>query len=526
MTESAQVFKGVHDTPNYTDVLLRQADAAVGRRPAGPGHHGNRRVHRAAAGLRLRANRSGLRVLSPPSPPASAPHPARAALAAFRARSLRRVLRPRSPLQRRHRHARPADVRSSATSPSPTTASTPTFCSPGCATTCNPPRSASASPNATSPWPANCPPAHGFTGCQYLKTSASCCARCCTGTATNTTGSGLPADASHPGRGEPAHPSLLADHPRRRRPRRTQPGRPAHQGRRLDRRPRQRLDRPPWTPTTGRPRRHHRAARGVRPDPRHRRTWSTGSGGTTPFAACSPTRCPAAARPVAVRQPAALAAIFDEGDQAHRPAGPGGCAGSRRSQKVLRVCQPRWPDPDSYQAILPVIDMPRQGIAVPRLGVPRRPRRPRHRRHFRLRHPPGDAQPRNGIVRNDRAKENINDQFADAPRRPRRRRRTAQQPAASSPNTNGCCPPTPTNAPWRQGFSSPSAPPTNAPSTTASNGCAKSSAAPARSSCATTAAPRQRLWAAFNPGVAHHRSGVDQFAHPTTTEKMVAVRAA
>ena len=42
---------------------------------------------------------------------------------------------------------------------------------------------------------------------------------------------------SHPGRGEPAHPSVLADHPRRRRPRRTQPCRPAHQGQRLDRRP-------------------------------------------------------------------------------------------------------------------------------------------------------------------------------------------------------------------------------------------------------------------------------------------------
>ena len=58
------------------------------------------------------------------------------------------------------------------------------------------------------------------------------------------------------------------------------------------------------------------------------------------------------------------------------------------------------------------------------------------------------------------------------------------------------------------------APPTNTPSTTASNGYAKSSAAPARSWCATTAAPRQRLWAAFNPGAAHHKTGVDQFSLP------------
>ena len=43
--------------------------------------------------------------------------------------------------------------------------------------------------------------------------------------------------------------------------------------------------------------------------------------------------------------------------------------------------------------------------------------------------------------------------------------------------------------------------------------------APARSWCATTAALNTRLWAAFNPGVAHHKSGVEQFVYPTTTGK-------
>ena len=30
---------------------------------------------------------------------------------------------------------------------------------------------------------------------------------------------------------------------------------------------------------------------------------------------------------------------------------------------------------------------------------------------------------------------------------------------------------------------------------------------------------QQRLWAAFNPGVAHHKTGVEQFVYPTTTGK-------
>jgi hypothetical protein len=30
---------------------------------------------------------------------------------------------------------------------------------------------------------------------------------------------------------------------------------------------------------------------------------------------------------------------------------------------------------------------------------------------------------------------------------------------------------------------------------------------------------QQRLWAAFNPGVAHHKTGVEEFVYPTTTGK-------
>ena len=46
-------------------------------------------------------------------------------------------------------------------------------------------------------------------------------------------------------------------------------------------------------------RRHHRAAPRNSPRSRSPTKWSTGSGGTTPFVGRSPTRCPAAARPVA-----------------------------------------------------------------------------------------------------------------------------------------------------------------------------------------------------------------------------------
>ena len=167
-----------------------------------------------------------------------------------------------------------------------------------------------------------------------------------------------------------------------------------------------------------------------------------------------------------INEPRFPAAIFDDGDQHHRP---------RRWlpswKKALRVASPDGHHPDSYQAILPVTHTPRQGIAFPgsefldalddlNTGAV-------FDFAIHLQMPSRETE----FVRNDRAKANIGDQFAQR-RDVRDGDAELAPPCASSPNTTGCWPPTPTNAPCRPHSSSPSAHPTRTPSSTASNGCA------------------------------------------------------
>ena len=69
--------------------------------------------------------------------------------------------------------------------------------------------------------------------------------------------------------------------------------------------------------------------------------------------------------PAAPRSNPTLIAEFDDGDQAHRPPARACCHGCRRGSAILRVGTTDATLPDSYQAILPVVDMPKEGIAFP-----------------------------------------------------------------------------------------------------------------------------------------------------------------
>ena len=413
MTESAQVFQGVHDTPVYTN-FLRQAAAPVG------GHHRRHRSHRdstghrVAAGLRPRPRRLRLgpaghrgagrrrRVNATHAAPTPRSGYARGAAQPVRACTAA------PPMRTWPRHPTP-----SPTSPSPATASTRTLCSPGCATTCNPPNAASAWPKATAAWRANCLPAPGSTGSQYPKISANCCGPCCTGTATSPPGY-RPARQMHPhlAAGQPAHPHLLVSHSGGRGPRRAQPHRTDHQGQGLARRPRQGLrlltgGLPP--PGAGH---HHRPARRVHGD--------AGQRGHDRLV-LAPQRIsrfihrPAAPPPVRRARMAGSqlpAAEFDEGDQAHRPPPAVGAALGSLLEKGAANQQPRRTAiPTAIRRSCPSPTHPSKESAsqAPNSSPPSTISTPA---------PPSTSPSTSSCaasemeaVRNDRAKENIDDQF-------------------------------------------------------------------------------------------------------------------
>ena len=89
-TESAQVFKGVHDTPTYTDVLFNKPMRLWVAIPLGFGPDRHPRGHRAAAGLRLCARHSRAADCCSPAPHRrrGRRRPPRASLLQFRLRSL------------------------------------------------------------------------------------------------------------------------------------------------------------------------------------------------------------------------------------------------------------------------------------------------------------------------------------------------------------------------------------------------------------------------------------------------------
>ena len=271
MTESAQVFKGVHDTPTYTDVFFNKPMRLWVAVPLSLGltstlvatvlllDSGYARAT-LVWGLLLTALTTAVGAVIPHGRPSLQ----------FRLRSLWRAARPRSATQRhpsaagraprgdrqsqlhRARRLRPLSARRAALllaahqetprrcratrHPGPRIALRGNDLRPGGAT-----RSASAAARdaARAPQPTHL-------------------------------GHRLCPDGAHPGRRKPPHPHLLADHPRRRRPRRSQPRRSAHQDRRLAGRTRQGIRSVPGgLPPVGR-RRHHRATRRIRCHTGHR----------------------------------------------------------------------------------------------------------------------------------------------------------------------------------------------------------------------------------------------------------------
>ena len=338
MTESAQVFKGVHDTPNYTDIFFDS---------------------RCGCGSPSRWAWASRQPSCPPSCcwtpvtcelfcPVDAHHRLTAGIGAI------------IPHGRPRRSSEPAPVACPAAQ-RPPSADTATLAPPRevignlsftehgvyahfllrAALLPATHQEAHRWPNATSPCLANCRPAPGFTGCQYLKTSVNCCARCCTGTATSTTGSRPARTCKPPWPRHTRAPEFLADHP-------VDAGRghsPVGQltkvgdwiaGRDKD-------SEASLRPTTGWPRRHHRPPRGIRPDPGQPTKWSTGFGGTTPSGVHQPAAPPPRAR-LPVRQPTAHRRVRRRRPGAHAQRGPGGaldpvvqrCCGSPTQMTVSR----------------------------------------------------------------------------------------------------------------------------------------------------------------------------------------------
>ena len=271
MTESAQVFQGVHDTPVYTNFLGKPLrlwvaiTAAAGLTATAlatvllldSGHA--RAVF--IWGLLVTAALAGVGALMPRTRPG----------AAFRLRAWRRAARPR--------------LHSSATdallAPPPDTIANLTFTSDGVyAHFVLTGLRYYLQPTKRRIGVAEQPPQPGarialrhmdvraLSTPRSAPTAAGHAARAPRQARLDT---GLPADAATPRAGQPAHPHLLVSHSGRRGPRRAQPHRTDHQGQGLARRARQRLrllagGLPP--PRAGH---HHRPARRVHADAGQRR---------------------------------------------------------------------------------------------------------------------------------------------------------------------------------------------------------------------------------------------------------------
>jgi hypothetical protein len=201
---------------------------------------------------------------------------------------------------------------------------------------------------------------------------------------------------------------------------------------------------------------------------------------------------------------------FDDGDQARRPH-----RWLPSWQKVLRVTGAH---PDSYQAILPVVAIPKQGIAFPgsefldalddldtgavfdfAIGL-----QMRNRDHE--------------LARNDRAKHNIDDQFAqrrDARDGDAQLRTTLRQLAEYNRQLAEHADERAVQAAFLIAVGAPD------PQTLDYSVKRLRDALSASGQIVVRhyRGAQTRLWAAFNAGAPIHRSGVDQFAHPTTAKK-------
>ena len=213
-----------------------------------------------------------------------------------------------------------------------------------------------------------------------------------------------------------------------------------------------------------------------------------------------------------------VAAEFDDGDQAHRPQRPPLLSWLPSWKRVLRTSNPDGMLPDSYQAILPVVDMPREGIAFPgsefldalddldtgavfdfAISLQMRSRETE-------------------FIRNDRAKGNLSDQFEqrrDVRNGDHELSTTWRQLAEYNRLLTASVDERPLEAAFVIGV--------GAPDTATLDYSIKRLREELTNSGHIVIrhyrGAQTRLWAAFNPGAPLHRSGVAQFAYPTTTGK-------
>lgn len=211
-------------------------------------------------------------------------------------------------------------------------------------------------------------------------------------------------------------------------------------------------------------------------------------------------------------------AEFDDGDQAHRPPRSGLLSRLPSWKPILRVGTTDATLPDSYQAILPVVDMPKEGIAFPgsefldalddldtgavfdfAINLQMRSRETE-------------------FIRNDRAKGNLSDQFEqrrDVRNGDHELSTTWRQLAEYNRLLTANVDERPVEAAFLIGVGA------------ADPATLDYSIKRLREELTNSGhivirqyrGAQSRLWAAFNPGVPIHRSGVAQFAHPTTTGK-------
>lgn len=211
-------------------------------------------------------------------------------------------------------------------------------------------------------------------------------------------------------------------------------------------------------------------------------------------------------------------AEFDEGDQAHRPARSWWLRWIPSFKKLLRVSSPDGLYPDSYQAILPVVDMPSQGIQFPGSEFLAALDDLDTGATFDFAVPLVMRSRDMETVRNDRAKENINEQFymrRDARDGDAELRRTGRQLAEYqrllSTNTD--------ERPLETGFFIAVGAADERTVDYSIKRLREELSGSGQIVVRYYRGAQQRLWAAFNPGVAHHRSGVEEFLYPTTTRK-------
>ncbi len=181
-------------------------------------------------------------------------------------------------------------------------------------------------------------------------------------------------------------------------------------------------------------------------------------------------------------------------------------AGVRRipsTVKTLRVASPDGLYPDSYQAILPVVDMPKAGIVFPGSEFLQALDDLDTGAVFDFAVNLVTLSREMESVRNDRAKGNLDDQFTqrrDVANGDAQLLTTAHQLAEYRRQLDANIDERPLQAAFLIAVGAPTKPPW----TTASNGCAKNSPAPAKSPSVTTAAPKPGYGPPSIPG------------HPTT----------